>query len=642
MMTLAEIVERGTETLANRASWDARQTLFDQMAGAGVPRANKPFPGAANFHVRLVDNTLRKQRTFWAGQAFTNDRLALFIARREQAAQLTQAAAEWFDYVLRHETNLLREFNFALWPMLLRGRGVLKAWVDGATRRLTFAGIDPRTILMAPGAADFGDADWFIHVKQLTRGAYERDARLRQDAWKSICGDQGATGLETAFWQEKQRREGITHTATEATAIIWEAWERAKDGHWLVHTLSPSRLDLPLREPFECPYRDLDGQPTQPFFSLVMEEAQPGWYAARGLGDLIGADEAMACRLVNDYLDALAFTTKPVFTFEGQAANATSLRFAPGEVLPGNLKRVEMGTASIELPTMLNWIQTGAEQSAMMPDFGITGKGRGDNRTATEVDRIASVMDVSTSYNGDLSRRRLCKIYEHCWALLLQYRPEELSYLLGDRTNTLPEEALHDQYSIRVGGSSDAWNRQANFQRAAARYQLLGADANASHEELVKDLLYADDAALAKRVFVPTNVRASSESFQEALQVLALKDGYPAPVMPDEDHAARIHVLLGALAKAMQTGEPLSPLGRQRLHEHLAVHYQFLKRKDPQAAQQVMAQAQQLEQAEQQMTDTMQAPTTGMISPENQSASQPAPQLTQTATAQPPTAEGVA
>lgn len=546
----------------------------------------------------MIDVAIGKAKPFWYGQAFNNDRLAVMVSKRQQADYLTASAGEYFDWLLRHETELQDVMIRATDAMLVRGRGVVKATVDAMDEnRLKFEAIDPLFILTSPGADDFEDADWFAQVKHYTRAQFERDPRFDNapGTWDKICG--GEENLEQ-YWQNKATREGITHTAEKTRAVVWEIWEREGDD-WRVTVASPQMTNAPLRPSFLCPYKK-DGKPSLPFFSFPLEIKDAGWYSPRGLAEKVAPFEMLGCKIVNEWLDSLSFTSKQVFTAEGAVPNGAAIRFAHGELLPGNIRRVDMGQASTELPQMVNFVQTIGEQVAQMPDFGVGQNQPNDKRTATEVNRIGQVMDVGTSFNGEIFRRRLGRLYEHAWALLLQYQPEEMTYLLGDEAKQMPAEALHDAYSIRVGGRADQWNQQQTFQRAVARLQLLGGDPNASHEELVKAVLAADDPQAAKVAFVPSNQRAATESEDEAQEITILQDGFPALVQPNEDHAARLHVLLGWLAKQQQTGAPINPLAQQRVQEHLTVHFQYLKKQNPQAAEQVLAAVRQMEAGAQQ------------------------------------------
>jgi hypothetical protein len=116
-------------------------------------------------------------------------------------------------------------------------------------------------------------------------------------------------------------------------------------------------------------------------------------------------------------------------------------------------------------------------------------------------------------------------------------------------------------------------------------------------DELVKDVLSADDSRLISRLLIPLNQKQQVESYQEAVDISVLNEGYPAPVLPNQDHATRIMVLVGYLHKQMVTGAHPDPIAVQRIQQHLAQHFQILQQTQPQAARQIYQQIQGLEQA---------------------------------------------
>jgi hypothetical protein len=185
-------------------------------------------------------------------------------------------------------------------------------------------------------------------------------------------------------------------------------------------------------------------------------------------------------------------------------------------------------------------------------------------------------------------RDSLTKVYRHTWALLVQFKGDDFSYYAAGNIGTLPEAALHQAYMIFPDGSPDGWNRQKRMQMAIARLQAYANNQNVSMEELTKEALAADDPRLALKAFIPTNQKANSEAEEEAIDILVLKEGYPAAVMPGEDHATRIMVDLGWLMKQGQQGVPVDPVARQRVQEHMAMHWQYLQKTDPEAAKALM------------------------------------------------------
>jgi hypothetical protein len=152
-------------------------------------------------------------------------------------------------------------------------------------------------------------------------------------------------------------------------------------------------------------------------------------------------------------------------------------------------------------------------------------------------------------------------------------------------------------YLIEPDAQPDAWNKQQRMQRSVARFQMLKGHPNVNQEELVKTLLEDDDARLVKKLFISSGNKAATESEDEAIEISALLlEGYPAAVLPGEDHATRLKILFGklqqlALMPPPNTQEELmrATVGRQRMHEHIGQHLQMLQQENPALAKQIVA-----------------------------------------------------
>jgi hypothetical protein len=593
------LFDKAYEALGLRGQWEQKQRLYYQMRHDGLRRRNKPWPSAADLHFPLVDMNIRKAKPFWESQATSAERLASFVSLQDQLAADTTAAADFFDFELRQNTNFLPELNRSIDTMCLRGRGVIKCVTDPFDdHRILCEGIDPLFIIMADGADDFEDADWFVHVIQLSVARYRRQRIYEQDqrVIDQIKGSKDAD-VSSGLDQDKEQREGVSYSRNPNQIILWEHYERTMGG-WTRNTYSPMKPDLRLRQPSGVPYK-IGGKVSLPFFSFKMEIKDKGWYSPRGLAELNATFEAYASKLWNEKTDAMTFGNRPVFTSETQIPNTASIRWNPGEFIPGNIKAVAMPAPAFSFDQEIAFARSISEQLSMLPDFGISQPGTqqdsGKPRTATENNRIATLQTVGTESQGRIFRMDLAKVYRHLWGLLLQFKRKKLSYYVAGELKTLPEQALHDAYLITPDGAPDQWNKQQRVQRAMARLQTFGNSPNVDQDVLVRDALAADDPKLALEAFIPSGLKAASESEDEAEEIQILKDGFPAAVRPNEDHAARIHVLMGWLQKQAQSGAQLDPVAVQRIHEHLALHWQFLKKMDPKAAHQLQQQIMQME-----------------------------------------------
>jgi hypothetical protein len=163
----------------------------------------------------------------------------------------------------------------------------------------------------------------------------------------------------------------------------------------------------------------------------------------------------------------------------------------------------------------------------------------------------------------------------------------------------MPEQAMHDEYLITPGGAADDWDKQSKLQKAVQRYEALKGAPNINQDELVKDVLDADDGRLSKRLLMPQNQRLAMEAEDEAMEIVILTDGFPASVKPGEDHLTRIQVLLGWMQKQGMQRKPVDPIAKQRIHQHLIEHLKYLQQLNPQAYKGLMQQIKQAEQPQQ-------------------------------------------
>jgi hypothetical protein len=316
------------------------------------------------------------------------------------------------------------------------------------------------------------------------------------------------------------------------------------------------------------------------------------------VAELSGPFEAYACKLWNEKSDAMTFGNRPLFTSEQQIPNTANIRWNPGEFIPGNVKAVTMPAPAFSFDQEIAFARSVAEQRNMVPDFGISNPGEpgGDKpRTATENNRIANLQSVGTQHTGWIFCQDLARVLRHGWGLMLQFKRKNLVYFASSELKTLPETAIHDAYLIQPDGSPEDWNKQLRQQRADARLQKYQGSQNVDQDVLVRDSLAADDPKLAQEAFIPTNVKAGSEAEDEAVEIVIMCDGFPAQVKPDEDHVTRIHILLSWLQAAQLQGRPVNPAAKQRVQQHLAVHFQYLQKMQPQVARQLL---QEIHQAE--------------------------------------------
>lgn len=588
-MNLLDQIDRA---LSDRETWEQKQRIFYEMRHEGLRRRNLPHPGAADLHYPLIDSTVEKLKPFYYNQIFASELLADFVALKPQHQDATLAAAEYFDFRLKQDTNFEQEVLSEIDSMLNSGRGVLKLGWDPYKQRMFFEQVDPLLVIVPQGANELEDADWFVHVRTMSVAAYQRDRRYRQDPeiLERIKGGQNEDDGDKD--DEKKRREGLNFTEDENQILLWEVYEQGM-GSWVVRTVVPQARHLEVRRPFRLRFT-YQGRPFVPFVSFPLEIKDRGWYAPRGIAERLAPFETSLCKLWNEKHDAMSLFNRPLFVTDGRAGgDQKNIRVRPGEILPPGISPVAMPRPPVSFDEELQNTRLVAEQSLMVPDVGLGNALDGrDNRTATEVNLIGSLSNQGIDMRGRIFRQRMGELYMKAWAIMLLYQKEELIYYTSTSRRVLPQQAFVDAYQIRPSGSPDQWNRALRQQRALQRFQLLQGHPNADQEGLVRDLLQEDDPRLLHRVFRPTGVKEADQGERQAYELILLMQGYPVTVKPDDDDMIHIQVIYGKLEQLGAKGDPVDEQARNLIQGHMVAHLEALKAKNPQAANQIVKELQ--------------------------------------------------
>jgi hypothetical protein len=614
-----DTLQRGLAVLSDRTRWAKEQEYYTQIRTDGMRRLNKPFPTAADGHFPLVDMTIGDLKPFWMAQAFGGDRIADFLPLTQDQAAVAEAAADYFDFQLRYNTNqpfLRYVMEQTVDTMLHRGRGILMATCDAYNDwDLRIRSIDPQFILMGEQFDDFWDADSWIWVQRLSVAQYKRDRNFAQgeDIIKKISGRSGFQ-LNQAY-EQKELIEGVTNTAKENEILLWHEYERRPSGDLVLSTIAPMADDVTIRQPFVIPY-ELNGKSSNPFHSFTMEIlGSGGWYAPRSVSRLLAAFEAFCTKCMNEDADQMTFMNRPLFTGDKPMDNSANWDFFPGSYVPGNVQAVQMGNPAMSFMERINFQRGLAERRARVPDFGqFSPEDTGGKPITATQSRIASGLQaVAADHNGDTFRNIwLSSFYKHLWCLMLHRnkcqsdaanvaaaggasKPPSLTYILANELKELPAQAMAEGYLVLPAGGTA--NKEQRLQRATARLGLLKGDPDIDQIELKTEYVAADDARLVKKLVVGQSKRAKAESDDEATEILVMANGRPMEVLPGEDHATRVLECATYLHAQEVKGVPVNPQAVMVIKQHMAMHLQYLKETQPAALKQVMAMLQQIESA---------------------------------------------
>lgn len=115
--------------------------------------------------------------------------------------------------------------------------------------------------------------------------------------------------------------------------------------------------------------------------------------------------------------------------------------------------------------------------------------------------------------------------------------------------------------------------------------------------ELRKSVLEADDSSLVKRLLVDPQQKASDQAEDQAMELMIMKDGFPAAVSRADDHQAHVRTMLDYIALKSGQGEELDQLFMQRLQEHIQAHLAIFQEDDAKGARQLANEVKELSDA---------------------------------------------
>lgn len=600
-----ELLDKAVNMLTERLVWENKQRLYYRMRHEGLPRQNKPFPGAADAHLPLIDNAIRKLKPFDAGQLTSADRIFSFTSLVDQMEAHTDAAADYLTYQLTTNTDFIRKMRRVMDARRLHGRGIIKATVDPLDGyKFVFEAVHPVYIIMPQEAQGFEDADQFVHVRPMTVAAYKRLDNRYDTTPTTVDAIKGSKDFQSlGLWNQDIRlREGIAFTRQPTQLILFEHYEKTKGG-WTVHTYCPMAPTIQLRKPYGVPYK-VRGKVSQPFFDFPMEvKCDDGWYGSRGLAELLAPFEQYGTKVWNEKADAMTFANRPIYTGEKEIVNAANYRWQPGEYIPGNIQGVQQSQPPFSYDEEIMFTRGFAEEIAQVPDFGLVARG-GESaaRTATENNRIAGLQQQGTSDDAHLFREDMNKLGRHLWGIICQFKERDFTFYAAGVTGKLPAQSLHENYLIVLDGDPDSWNPSLRFQKAMMARQSFANDPFVRQEVMTRRALQAFDGRLALQAFVPSNLKGADEYEDEVVEINSLlapgagKPPFPATVKPSEDHPSRIKAIIDWLHACGKLATPVDPNARQRVQEHLAQHIQMLEQMNPAAAKQIKQMLGQLEQ----------------------------------------------
>lgn len=586
-MGALELFDKFDTDLTHRENWEQRLGVFYQMRNHGLRRRAKPGKWASDVHVPLCDTLITNIKPFYVQQLFALDTLASFASLRTQHMSSTTAAARWFDFKLKQESNLQTEVIKVIDSILVNGRGIIKTIWDPKTRRIKYVNVPPTRLIVPWNTQELHDADRICHIQVYSPEQFRRHKgffQLSEDELNKVTGKRSRSSGDSRTEHEKRLREGVSE-GRDGEIVVWECYVQEEDG-WRIHTFCPMEPEIEIKASQRIPYTH--NKP--PFTAFAYEITEDGWYTPRGVVELAGMFEMAAKKVMDERNDALSFFNRPLFSNDGsRIQNTANLKFDPGQVLAAGIKPVQMSTPPMSFEKAFMEARELAQQRVATPDFGISSSSEvGDRRTATEINAIGNLFAQSSDLRMRIFRLSLSEMYRQSWEILLQHDKQSLNFYYQDELGEVPKEALHGEYQITPTGSADGVNKQWHFQKAVSRFQMFANDPFIDQVNLRKSVLESDDPALVRTHIVDPGVRMGEEAEAQAMEILVMNEGFPAQVSRADDHEIHVKTILDWMAKTIAEGGQLSDMQRQRLKDHIDAHIQFLNEDDGKKAKQLI------------------------------------------------------
>jgi len=585
-VTRPELLAAVDSDLVNRSRWETRQGDLYRARYRGLRRTFLPFPNASDINWPLVDTIVEQLKSYYFQQLFSTAQMATFqptVDGDGQSAELATVAGQWFDYMVKNESNLEEEILHVIDSMLMLGRPCMKVVWDVDARRLRLVTVEPLHLIVPPCTRALWEADRIVHVLSYSPEAYARVPGYRNDAAfvKSITGrgmmDRDGNAANLA--QRKAQRQGLTFGG-EDEVVVWEVWLREGE-KYRVETFSPVNPPEDIKPAQGNPF----DHKKPPFADFTYEATQPDWYSPRGVTEILVPFQAQLTKSLNELNDRLTITNNPSFTTEREIPNSLNIRWRPGQILPQGVKPAIFADMDVDLERHMILMRDIAEKLVAVPDYGIGQTLKPTSgRTATEVEAMSEQNEQSTDLRMRLFRISLGRLYFLCWETLRQYAGNRLAIWAGDLLTEVPAEAVRGNYKIRPSGSPDGVTRAMLWRKAVSRMQLFNQDPFINQGELRRSVLEADDAGLVKRLFQDPQHHQASQEEEQMVEIGVMKLGHGAAVSSADDHAAHIRTILNYVRLQARAGMQPGPVEQQFLQAHLMEHLEGLRAVNPEMA----------------------------------------------------------
>jgi hypothetical protein len=184
--------------------------------------------------------------------------------------------------------------------------------------------------------------------------------------------------------------------------------------------------------------------------------------------------------------------------------NAGNFRMIPGQLIPGGLQAVTLPPPPVSFDQEMTSTRTVAEYNIGLPDYSLAQDAvKGGHRTATEIQQVAGLLNVTLELRGRTFRMALGRLLRLAWSTLVQYDTDSDYHLVGELRKLPRHLLIAEAWKLEPSGSAESWNRGAQLQRAIHRKELFAGAPWIDQRELDRSILELDDPRLVRRLLLP-------------------------------------------------------------------------------------------------------------------------------------------
>ena len=460
------------EDVADRKDWAGIDSqILKRRRGMRKKKKMKPYPGAPNGHIPIVDDVTREKTDQEITMTMNAPLFAHLIPLAKMDENLRMKAELAFDSYLRHMVKIRAKLEEAIDTKNARGFGLFKFFRSEHPRFGTIPdcdAVDPRDLIVPSWSKDLQKAERMTHVLRLTKRELlnrkdSKSWRFVNDVWRHAKkeGQESATDEKSAH-AEVASLVGLTTSGKHsASVVVWEfwhyatAWDVAQDwtgsvteGKKCCTIFSPDHADKvmmifpweeeptqralepeeieqeyrkaiktkssPQLEPKRVPGRDR----AWPFVQARYENRSRYHYDTRGAGHLCMDDQIFATAQSNAKMTMLDYYQQPLL--EGTGSKASSkVTFEPGSYLPNGTKFAQPPVVpsqfdfDIESSKRVAARRVGAaSQYEMSGEFSRTRKVQ---KTKAEIDAEGNRSGLVSSASVDRFNDPLAELYQQLW-----------------------------------------------------------------------------------------------------------------------------------------------------------------------------------------------------------------------------------